>query len=82
MSVFEDDKLNGLSQNWNKEGVLVFEGEYLDGMRHGIFNKYYDDGRPHLEQSFAYDKLDGQKKKYDEEGQCTVSNYEAGILVR
>lgn len=79
---YENDKLNGLTQNWNEAGVLVFEAEYQDGLRHGIFNKYYEDGKPYLVQTFVYDKLEGEKRKYERDGSLTVSNYEAGELLR
>ena len=61
---------------------MVFEAEYQDGLRHGKFNKYYDDGSPYLEQSFVYDVAEGAKRKYDKEGKVTVSYYEAGQVVR
>ena len=51
-------------------------------MRHGGLNKYYDDGKPYIEQFYAADQLQGPKKKYDPEGHAVVSNYESGQLTR
>ena len=80
--LYENDRLSGLSQAWNEEGVLVFEAEYIDGLRHGKFRKYYDDGSPLLEQNFVSDILEGEKKKYDKEGKLSVCNYEGGNLIK
>jgi len=82
ISRFENDQLNGLSQSWNKKGILVFEGEYKDNLRQGKFNKFYEDGKPYLEQFYVADQLHGLKKKYDPDGHVTVSNYESGQLVQ
>ena len=35
---------------------MIFEAEYKHGLKHGIFNKYYDDGRPKLFQRYEEDK--------------------------
>jgi antitoxin component YwqK of YwqJK toxin-antitoxin module len=61
---------------------LVFEGEYCAGQRHGIFNKYYADGKPYLLQTFVSDQLDGAKRKFDQDGKETVTYYEVGKLVQ
>jgi antitoxin component YwqK of YwqJK toxin-antitoxin module len=56
-SFYLHGKLNGLLQNWNEKGVLVFEAEYENGLRSGKFNKYYDDGSPKVVQTFRQDVL-------------------------
>jgi antitoxin component YwqK of YwqJK toxin-antitoxin module len=61
--------------------MLVFEGEYRDGKRHGKFNKYYDDGKPLLLQSFSDDALDGIKKSFDKEGHSVETKYVQGKKV-
>lgn len=38
---YVEGKIHGVAQDWNPEGVLVFEGEYRNGVRHGKFNKDY-----------------------------------------
>ena len=78
---YRNDLLDGLAQSWNPEGVLVFEAEYQDNLRHGKFNKYYDDGSPYLEQTFVYDAPEGEKRKFDKDGHLTVLYYEGGQLV-
>jgi len=60
---YKNGKLHGICKEWNAKGVLVFEGEYFEGLRHGKFNKFFDDGRPHVLQSFDKDVL-ATKKTY------------------
>jgi antitoxin component YwqK of YwqJK toxin-antitoxin module len=62
-SFFLHGKLHGLVQNWNEQGVLIFEAEYQEGLRSGKFNKYYDDGSPRLLQRFENDVLVHNDKK-------------------
>ena len=45
-------------------------------------NKYYDDGRPHLLQTFAEDELHGIKTAYDESGQMTETRFDHGQKMR
>lgn len=60
----------------------MFEAEYLQGQRHGLFKKFYDDGSLYLVQNFKFDQPDGEKRKYSKNGQVTVSRYEAGKLIQ
>jgi antitoxin component YwqK of YwqJK toxin-antitoxin module len=82
ISHYHNNELEGLSQNWNPEGVLVFEAEYLNGKRHGLFKKYYEDGSPYLVQAFTFDQPNGEKKKFDRNGSVTVSNFAEGKLIK
>lgn len=70
--------LDGLAQEWNESGVLIFEAEYHEGKRHGRFNKYYDDGRPKVLQYYSHDKIDGVKKVFSEQGEVTETQYKEG----
>ena len=74
----EQGELQGLIQEWNLEGVLTFEAEFFHGKRHGKFNKYYRDGRPKVIQNFSYDKLDGMKFTYNENGELNEQRYSEG----
>ena len=35
---------NGLVKEYNYNGVLIFEGEYLNGKRNGKGKEFYDNG--------------------------------------
>ena len=54
---YKDGKLHGLSSEWNEKGVLVFEGEFQNGLKNGKFNKYSDTGEPIVLQTFSQDIL-------------------------
>ena len=69
---------DGLYQEWNKDGVIVFEGEFKNGLRHGKLNKYYDNGKPKILQTFVDDKLNGVKKAYDAKGNVIETKYDMG----
>jgi antitoxin component YwqK of YwqJK toxin-antitoxin module len=75
---YKAGKIDGEYKKWNEHGILVFEGEYRDGLRHGKINKYYDDGRPHLLQTFVEDKIHGIKRSYDLDGKLSESKYDSG----
>lgn len=41
---YSNDQLTGLAQEWNREGILLFEAEYLAGELHGRVLKSHDGG--------------------------------------
>jgi len=49
--------LNGLWQEWNKQGALVFQAEYIQGKRNGLLSKYTDDGVPYVNHRYEDDIL-------------------------
>ena len=79
---YKEGKLNGLSEHWNSEGVLIFEGEYCNGKQHGKFIKYYDNGKLRLKQHFVDGVLEGFKESYDEEGNVVKTFYEKGVATK
>jgi uncharacterized protein len=79
---YQNGKIHGNYQQWNRQGVLVFDAEYKDGERHGKLNKYYDDGKPYLVQKFSHDQLHGIKQSFDKDGKLTESQYDNGKKIR
>ena len=75
---YSKGQLDGLCQNWNQDEALVFEGEYKEGKRHGIFNKYYADGRPQVLQTYFDDQLHGTKRSFNEDGIVSEVTFEMG----
>lgn len=61
---FKDDEFDGLCQEWNPKGTLIFEAEYRNGRKHGKFCKYYEDGSPRLVASYADDAIVSEKKTF------------------
>ena len=49
--------LNGLWQEWNKQGALVFQAEYYQGKRNGLLSKYTPDGVPYVNHRYEDDIL-------------------------
>lgn len=43
---------------------VIEETEYLNGIKNGVYNKYYDNGRPMVKASYKNDKLDGNYVSY------------------
>ena len=75
---YKNGEKNGTHKEWNETGTLVFEGEYVGGKRHGKLNKYFDDGKPYLVQTFENDEIHGVKLSYDKEGNVMESRYDHG----
>ena len=67
---YKDGHFDGLCQEWNSEGILIFEGEYQKGKKHGKFNKYDDTGQPLVLQIFQEDRLIEKKISTHREGIC------------
>lgn len=79
---YHKGEIHGTAQNWNREGVLIFSAEYENGKKHGKFLKFYDDGKPYIEQIFVMDLPDGEKRKYDRKGLFTSSFFKEGQPLR
>ena len=54
---YRDGKQDGPSKSWNEDGVLIYEAEFLAGKKEGKVNKYYDNGKPRLFQTYKEDVL-------------------------
>ncbi|MBQ8222893.1 MAG: hypothetical protein IJZ87_06060 [Bacteroidales bacterium] len=44
--------------------IVIEEIEYVDGIKNGVFNKYYDNGRPMVKAFYKNDELDGSYVSY------------------
>ena len=78
INIYKNGKLHGLCKQWNRNRVLVFEGEYFEGKKHGKFNKYYDNGNPRVLQTFHHDTLHGMKRSYNEDKLVSEQLYDMG----
>ena len=61
---------------------MIFEGEFKGGKRHGSMKKYDEEGVLFLEQNFKDDKLDGLKKRYENQELISVTHYEMGEKIK
>ena len=53
--IFEGE-LNGKAKEYNDFGILIFEGEYLNGKRNGKGKEYYFDGNLEFEGEYLNDQ--------------------------
>ena len=55
---------NGKVKDYYRDGTLFFEGEYLNGKRHGICKEYYDNGKVEIEVEYKNGLKNGKVKEY------------------
>jgi antitoxin component YwqK of YwqJK toxin-antitoxin module len=61
---------NGKWKEFNKHAVLVSEGEYVNGLKHGIWREYYDDtGALLIEENYKNGIPHGQYRSFYPNGQ-------------
>ena len=65
--LYSNGKRIGEGKEYNDDGNLIFEGEYLDGKKwKGIAKEYDEDtGKLILEYEYLSGKIDGESKEYD-----------------
>ena len=61
---YDLEKINGLFNEYNDNDKLKFEGEYLNGRKHGKGKEYYDDGKLKFEGEYLNGK-EWNGKGYD-----------------
>ena len=64
---FEIKKGKGEVQEYDYNGKIEYEGEYLNGERNGKCKEYFDNGRLAFEREYLNGKRNG--KKYDNNGE-------------
>ena len=70
--VFEIKNGKGKGKIYNRNGNLIYKGDYLNGVRNGKGKEYYESGKTLLEGEFYNGKkING--KKYDEKGNIILS---------
>lgn len=71
-----EGRWEGIVRGYDANDRVVFEGNYTDGMKHGVF-KTYRNGKLNRIQQFRYGRLHGHQEDYYSNGQvnCT-GNYQ------
>ena len=60
---------NGKWKEFNKHAVLIAEGVYLNGMKHGTWREYYDDtGAIVVEEDYWYGIQHGRYRSFQPNG--------------
>lgn len=76
---YKDDTVHGLEQHWNANGFLESECEFVDGILHGIYKVFYDNGTPKtIGQMFNGEKY-GEFLEYDGHGEMSKVSYLQGM---
>ena len=67
--VFELKNGNGYVKQYDYEGDLIFEGEYLNGLRYGKGKEYYDNCKIKFEGEYLNGlRWNGKGKEYNDKG--------------
>ena len=71
---------DGFYRKWNDKGILLEEGNYLDGARSGNWVYHYTNGKVSFEGNFRDGEPDGKHKIYYYSGKLNREEiYEMGI---
>ncbi|HEX6981604.1 MAG TPA: hypothetical protein VF181_02480 [Balneolaceae bacterium] len=78
------ESADNVIREWYKNGQLKAKANYRNdsGTLHGITKTWYEDGTLKGKESYSYGKLDGERVKWDTDGnKILVQVYEEGKLV-
>ena len=66
--IYQLIKGNGKIKEYSKNGILIFEGEYIDGKASKICKEYNEEGKIIYEGEYLKGKKTGKGKKYNKNG--------------
>ena len=69
----KNNKKNGVSKKYDKDGNILWTWIYKDNLMNGEFKNYSPDGKLIAKGMYKDDMLDGPYEKYDSEGRITAS---------
>lgn len=78
---WKEGQKNGLERGYDEAtGKVDWEGEYVNGVHHGLERTYYENGSLKSEGSRVNGKKHGEEKVYDESGRLRrITQYKDGI---
>jgi antitoxin component YwqK of YwqJK toxin-antitoxin module len=76
---FLDGRRYGLHRNWDENGKLTYECEFIDGKRNGI-QKIYTDGQIRFYTEYEDDKMNGVSKSWLRGNLFSEENYKNDVL--
>ena len=77
--IFEIKKGKGIWKEYDKYGILKFEGEFINGKKNGKGNEYFDDGLIRYEGNYINGKRSGLGKEYYNDDIIFDGNYKNGL---
>jgi hypothetical protein len=57
-------KYDGIAYNYYKNGNVLYEFHYVNGLKEGNVKRYYEDGKLYSETPYLHDTIDGVRKIY------------------
>jgi len=63
-----DEQKDGFWKEFNKQGVLISEGNFDKGLRTGKWKLYYETGELVIEENYANGKMEGTFKSFYKNG--------------
>ncbi|HEY8938364.1 MAG TPA: hypothetical protein VIM65_24255 [Cyclobacteriaceae bacterium] len=66
---------DGYWKEFNKQGILISEGEYIKGVRNGLWKLYYETGELVIEETYVNGEMDGSFKSFYKNGQLISQGY-------
>ena len=59
---------NGFTRTYNSQGIMIYEGSYLDGKLNGTQTVYYGDGKINIQTTYRDGEKEGTEIYYNEDG--------------
>ena len=79
---YKNDKLDGVSKQYDEAGTLREETNFKDGKKDGIYRSYYSDGKLRTEVNYKDGLKDGaETTNLRWENKKTVSTYQNGKVI-
>ena len=73
--IYELNNGNGYIKEYNERGILIFEGEYINGEKKGKGKEYNDKGELKYEGEYLNGKKNGKGKEYNDNGDLSFEGY-------
>jgi antitoxin component YwqK of YwqJK toxin-antitoxin module len=70
---------NGKWKEFNRRGVLIAEGNYINDLKHGVWREYYENGHLLIEECYEHGIPHGLYASYHPNGQLfSIGQYQKG----
>ena len=69
---YREGKLNGVMRRYAQNGQLILQCTYVDDVREGRCQRWFETGSPSEDAFYIDDKLEGEYLKYNEKGEIVM----------
>lgn len=78
----KDGKPHGSGRFYNEDGILLFEGEFVNGLMDGKMLNYFEDGSVRNEMHYVKGKRNGTYKTFNPDGTLAIEvEFEDGLAI-